>query len=119
MSMTRSKFDADRDPDAGDATAWTPVEHGRRKSPAGAVLSVRISGQLADGLQSLARLEDTTMSEMARRLLTDALATAWPPTSLNIRVTDRLSVTYGHGPRTTGGESKLRTAQELGVAAVP
>lgn len=115
--MVRSKFDPDNDPDAGSPSAWTPAEHGRRKSQTGAVLSVRISDRLAEGLQSLARLEDTSMSEMARRLLTDAVATSWPTTSLNIRVTDRLSVTYGHGPRTTGGESKLRTAQELGVAA--
>jgi hypothetical protein len=115
--MATTEFDPDTDRDAGDPREWTPVKHGRRTSQGGAVLSVRISGELAEGLQSLARTQDTSMSDMARRLLADAVATSWPATTLNIRVTDQLSVTYGHGPRTTGGESKQRTAEALGVFA--
>jgi len=113
--MTTKKFDPDSDPDSGEAPAWQPASRGRRREP-GLVLSVRLTPELAEGLQALADSEKTTVSESARRVLSDALATMWTQTAITVRVTQN-SATLTNGPTSVGGESKLRTAIDLGLVA--
>jgi hypothetical protein len=113
--MANADVDPDLDTDAGDPGEWEPVETTRRRSP-GLVLSVRVSPELAQALQQLAEVQRTSVSETARRLLGDAIAKLSPATSLNVRVVG-LSATMVHGVPSEGGESKQRTAAELGVAS--
>jgi hypothetical protein len=78
------------------------------------VLSVRVGPELVEALQSLADAQGTSVSDAARRLLTEAVARMSPHTGLSVRVVG-LSATVGSGAQSSGGESKLRTAAEFGI----
>ena len=111
--MTDMNFDPDADVDAGDPTAWEPVKRGERRRPVGMVLSVRLTPDLASGLQAVATSLGTTVSEAARRLLSEAVGNMWQQRNVTIRIVEGRSTTVSHGNLTVGGTSKLRALDEV------